>query len=47
MKKNYLAPMSASIMVNLTIMLGSAAEPKPGGNTGTGEPALAPVRKMQ
>lgn len=47
MKKNYIAPISAQMMVNLTIMSGSpAAELQNSGTTGTGEPAMAPGRKL-
>lgn len=48
MKKNYIAPMSASIMVNPIVMSagsGASADLTPGGNPGT-TPACAPGRKL-
>lgn len=47
MKKNYIAPVSAQMMVNLTIMSGSgdkSADLTPGGVPG--EPACTPGRKV-
>lgn len=48
MKKKYLAPMSAQMMVNLTIMSGSgdkSADLTPGGQGGL-TPACTPGRKV-
>lgn len=50
MKKNYLAPMSAQMKINLAIAImsgdGPALAPAPGGDTGDGTTACAPGRKL-